>query len=160
MFVSSLEHTYYKIRTSRHPAERKETIFFLAAKNQIYLTLTTETDHHCIDLVASSPSASDESVLECIFEMLHSFIVPERKVLYNKTIDGNLIVEDTSGSYWERMKRLIDNDASLLNRLMMKLAWGNHQIPELKRDAAKAQIYVAAECIRGAREERGSSFGH
>ena len=49
------------------------------------------------------------------------------------------------------MKRLIDNDVSLLNRLMMKLAWGNHH-------AAKAQIYVAAECIRGAREQHCSSF--
>jgi len=92
MFVSSLEHTYYKICASRHPTEKKETISFLAAKKKSYLTLTTKTDHHCIDLVASSPSASDESVLECIFEMLHSFIVPERKVLYNKTIDGNIIV--------------------------------------------------------------------
>ena len=88
MFVSSLEHTYYKIRTSRHPAERKETISFLAAKNQTYSTLTTETDHHCIDLVASSPSASDESVLECIFEMLHSFIVPV--VLYSVYVVGRV----------------------------------------------------------------------
>ena len=69
-----------------------------------------------------------------------------------------MFFEGTSGSYWERKKRLIDNDASHLDRLMMKLAWGSNHIPELKRDAAKAKIYVAAECIRGAREERGSSF--
>lgn len=160
MFVKSLVHTYFKLgRPSIRPSLKKRDAYINLAppKDVSYLSFTSEKECHSINLQTSSLSPKDESILVCVFEMLHSILVPRKKSIYNKSDESDF--DKGKGTYWDRIKVLVDTDtASLLTRLVTKLAWGKDSIPDQKEDSARAQMYVATECIRGAKEERGSLF--
>ena len=95
-----------------------------------------------------------EAILIKIFTLLNKILVPVRafKQDPNET-EGN-------GTFWERIVDLIESKKpSLLFQLLMKLAWGDSDLPMHEdENSIHGQIFVALECIEGARSPRNSKF--
>ena len=171
VILASLVHVFYKpaavqgrSRLTRLLSDNTSTklkqittsVNLLAENEETILTVTTASSSQTILLKPFTPlTTQDESVLECIFQVLHSFVVPKIKVQYKKAKTNDA---DMKGTYWDRMESLIRLDTSLLNRLLTKLAWGDNIMHSKDENACKAQIFVAAESIRGAKEVRSSLF--
>ena len=143
--------------TSHSLQETCSNIELLAQDNEAFINFTTQVSSESVHLSSSPLATRDESVLQRIFGKLHNYVVPEKKIKYRKPAEDD---HDTKGTFWERMQAIISSDTSLLNCLLTKLAWGDESmsIPAGKEDAARAQMFVASECIRGAKEERNSNF--
>ena len=83
--------------------------------------------------------------------------VPFQKVGYSKDAH-DLDADEARGiTYEDKLSNLVQDDKSLLKRLLSMLAFGV-SLPADMKDSSNAQIFLAAENLRLAKEGRGSMF--
>jgi len=156
----SIVHSFYEIGTATRTREaaliEMTDIIYLSSNEVPYITMSLPgKPPSTISLEVNGGSPDTECFLEHLFSKLSPILLPFQKSTYTREAH-KLDTDDVIGeSYDEKLSSIVTEDKTLLKKLLTKLAFGEARPNDSSSDA---QLFLAAENIRRAKEGRGSMY--